>query len=118
MMRSAQVALIPVFQFGVFSESDLSFFRWPRLGLRRPRAHQRGLVSVAGQATVTFHSKLAAYGNVVRTVLANGNCTANNNYTGTVYIPTARFHQCLQHDDNRVVRQWMPPPPLPTGMAA
>ncbi len=29
MMRSAQVALIPVFQFGVFSESDLGFFDSP-----------------------------------------------------------------------------------------
>src|ERR1700757_3137873 len=31
MTRSAQVALIPVFQFGVFSDSDLGFFSSPNL---------------------------------------------------------------------------------------
>ena len=88
MMRSAQVALIPVFQFGVFSESDLSFFPGPAMDFAGP-IHTNGDLYLAGQATVTFHSQLSAYGNVVRTVLANGNSTANNSYTGTIYIPTA-----------------------------
>ena len=29
MLRTVEVALIPVFQFGVFSDSDLSFFSSP-----------------------------------------------------------------------------------------
>src|ERR1017187_79165 len=89
MIRNAQVALIPVFQFGVFSESDLSFFPGPTMDFAGP-VHTNGDLYLAGKATVTFHNQLSAYGNVVRTVLANGNSTATNGYTGTIYIPTAK----------------------------
>ena len=88
MIRNAQVALIPVFQFGVFSESDLSFFPGPAMDFAGP-VHTNGDLYLAGKATVTFHNQLSAYGNVVRTVLANGASTATNGYTGTIYIPTA-----------------------------
>ncbi len=88
MIRNAQVALIPVFQFGVFSESDLSFFPGAAMDFAGP-VHTNGDLYLAGKATVTFHNQLSAYGNVVRTVLANGNSTAANGYTGTIYIPTA-----------------------------
>ncbi|MGB9205064.1 MAG: hypothetical protein WCB94_13995, partial [Terriglobales bacterium] len=87
-IRNAQVALIPVFQFGVFSESDLSFFPGAAMDFAGP-VHTNGDLYLAGQANVTFHSQLSAWGNVVRTDLANGNGTAANNYTSTIYIPTA-----------------------------
>ena len=41
MIRSAQMALIPVFQFGVFSESDLSFFPGPAMTFAGP-VHTNG----------------------------------------------------------------------------
>src|ERR1039458_5762126 len=41
MVRTAQVALIPVFQFGVFSESDLSFFSGQNLDFAG-RVHTNG----------------------------------------------------------------------------
>ena len=41
MMRNAQVALIPVFQFGVFSDSDLSFFSGPNFDFAG-RVHTNG----------------------------------------------------------------------------
>ena len=41
MTRNAQVALIPVFQFGVFSESDLSFFSGPNFDMAGP-VHTNG----------------------------------------------------------------------------
>ena len=88
LIRNAQVALIPVFQFGVFSESDLSFFPGAAMDFAGP-VHTNGDLYLAGQATVTFHSQLSAWGNVVRTDLANGNGTAANGYTSTIYIPTA-----------------------------
>ena len=47
MMRSAQVALIPVFQFGVFSESDLSFFPGPAMDFAGP-VHTNGDLYLAG----------------------------------------------------------------------
>jgi len=89
MTRSAQVALIPVFQFGVFSESDLSFYPGSNLDFTGPVHTNGDLYPFAGSgATLTFHSKLSAYGNVVRTQLPNG-LDATANYNGTVYIPSA-----------------------------
>jgi len=89
MMRSAQVALIPVFQFGVFSDSDLSFFSGPNFDFAG-RVHTNGDLypEVGNGSILTFHDKISAYGNVVRQQLANGNTTATN-YTGTVLMPTA-----------------------------
>jgi hypothetical protein len=89
MTRSAQVALIPVFQFGVFSESDLSFFSGPNFDMVGPVHTNGDLYPFVGPgSTLTFHNKVEAYGNVVRTQLANG-WNANTNYNGTVYSPTA-----------------------------
>jgi hypothetical protein len=89
MVRQAQVALIPVFQFGVFSESDLSFFSGPDFDMAGP-IHTNGdfYPFVGPGSTLTFHNKIEAYGNVVRTQLANG-YTAAVNYNGTVDVPNA-----------------------------
>jgi hypothetical protein len=89
MMRSAQIALIPVFQFGVFSEGDLGFFSTPTLDFNG-RVHTNGdlYLGVGGGYTLTFHHKLEAYGNVVEDYIPNGVTVSNANDTGTVYIPT------------------------------
>lgn len=87
--RNAQVALIPVFQFGVFSESDLSFFSGPDFDMAGPVHTNGDLYPFVGSGSnLIFHNQVSAYGNVVRTQLANG-FTATSNYNGTVYIPTA-----------------------------
>ena len=90
MMRTAQVALIPVFQFGVFSDSDLGFYSSPDLNFAG-RVHTNGdlYMGVANCCTLTFHDKITAYGNVVRQYLPNGLSAASYNDTGTVLIPTA-----------------------------
>jgi hypothetical protein len=89
MTRSAQVALIPVFQFGVFSDSDISFYAGSAFDFTGPVHTNGDLYPIAGSgATLTFHSKLSAYGNIIRTQLPNGYPTSSN-YTGTVYIPSA-----------------------------
>ena len=89
MVRQAQVALIPVFQFGVFSESDLSFFSGPNFDMVGPVHTNGDLYPFVGPgSTLTFHNKIEAYGNVVRTQLANG-WNANTNYNGSVWMPTA-----------------------------
>jgi hypothetical protein len=86
------VALIPVFQFGVFSDGDLGFFSSPQLDFNG-RVHTNGdlYLGVANGYTLTFHDKLTAYGNVVRGALPNGVDATNsgNNDQGTVLIPTA-----------------------------
>jgi Tfp pilus assembly protein PilX len=89
MVRQAQVALIPVFQFGVFSESDLSFFSGPNFDMAGPVHTNGDLYPFVGPgSTLVFHNKIESYGNVVRTQLANG-WNANTNYNGTVWMPTA-----------------------------
>jgi hypothetical protein len=89
MMRTAQVALIPVFQFGVFSDSDLAFFSGPNFDFAG-RVHTNGDLypEVGNGSFLTFHDKVTAFGNVVRSQLPNGFATGAN-YTGTVLIPTA-----------------------------
>ena len=89
MMRSAQVSLIPVFQFGVFSDSDLAFFPGSNLDFAGPVHTNGDLYPLAGTgATVTFHYKVSAFGNIIRTRLPNGYDSATN-YAGNVYVPTA-----------------------------
>jgi hypothetical protein len=90
MIRTAQVALIPVFQFGVFSDSDVGFYASPDLTFAG-RVHTNGdlYVGVATNSKLTFKDKLDAFGNVVRQNLPNGLSSSGNNNTGTVLIPTA-----------------------------
>ena len=89
MSRTVEVALIPVFQFGIFSDSDLSFFAGPNFAFGG-RVHTNGDLYLAegDGSTLTFTDKLSAYGNVVRWQLANTNQLAVNGYNGTVDIPT------------------------------
>ncbi|MGO9863460.1 MAG: hypothetical protein ACLPLR_07605 [Terriglobales bacterium] len=88
MVRGAEVALIPVFQFGVFCEGDCAFFSSPNLDfVGRIHTNADLYVGVASGYTLTFHSKLDAYGNIVTEVLPNGLSASSNNDTGTVYIP-------------------------------
>ncbi|MGH9498967.1 MAG: hypothetical protein ACRD3L_07465 [Terriglobales bacterium] len=89
MSRTVQVALIPVFQFGIYSDSDLSFFAGVNLDFNG-RVHTNGdLYLAAGDGTsVTFHDKVTAWGNVVRWAMANGTLNANTAHNGTVNILT------------------------------
>jgi Tfp pilus assembly protein PilX len=90
MSRTIEVALIPVFQFGVFSDSDLGFFSSPNLNFAG-RVHTNGdlYLGVANCCTLTFHDKLTAWGNVIRQVLPNGLAANAFNDSGVVLIPKA-----------------------------
>ncbi len=91
MLRTVEVALIPVFQFGVFSDSDLGFFSSPKLDFAG-RVHTNGdlYLGVSSSAALTFHDKITAYGNVVRNQLPNGlSPSSSYNNDGTVNIPYA-----------------------------
>lgn len=89
MTRTVEVALIPVFQFGIFSQSDLSFFAGPNLDFQG-MVHTNGdlYLSEGNGGTVTFHDKVTAWGNVLRWVLPNGNTTAGTTHLGNVDILT------------------------------
>ncbi len=86
MIRQSQVALIPVFQFGVFSESDLLFQNGGNINYAGP-LHTNADLYPFSAGTLTFHDKISAFGNVIRTQLPNG--IAGTNYASPVYIPTA-----------------------------
>jgi|HubBroStandDraft_1064217.scaffolds.fasta_scaffold00570_15 Tfp pilus assembly protein PilX len=88
MTRNAQVALIPVFQFGMFCENDCSIFPGSGMTFAGP-IHANGdfYPLVGAGATLTFQAKVSAYGNIVRTVLPNTETASGR--TGTVYVPTA-----------------------------
>jgi Tfp pilus assembly protein PilX len=73
MTRDIEVALIPVFQFGVFSDSDLSFFPGPQFDFNPGRIFTNGNLFLSAQSgPLTFGSKVQAVGEVVRDYLANG----------------------------------------------
>jgi hypothetical protein len=90
LIRNVEVAEIPVFQFGVFSQSDLSYFPGPNFDFAG-RVQTNGNLFLAddGGSTLTFHSPIRAAGDVVRDQLANGAGTAAQGRTGNVLVPTA-----------------------------
>jgi len=90
MQRTVEVAFIPVFQFGVFSDLDLAFFSSPPIDFNG-RVHTNGdlYLGCGGGNNCTFHQKITAYGNVIRAVLPNGLNAAANNDNGTVLVPKA-----------------------------
>jgi hypothetical protein len=90
LIRNVEVAEIPVFQFGVFSDSDLSYFPGPNFDFAgRVQTNGNLFLAEGGGATLTFHSPMRAAGDVVRDQLANGASTSAQGRTGNVLIPTA-----------------------------
>jgi hypothetical protein len=88
MTRGVEVALIPVFQFGVFSDSDLSYFPGPRFDFQG-RVHSNGNLFLAtGGGPLVIDAKVTAVKEIIRDRLANGWPTSSN-YNGSVYIPNA-----------------------------
>jgi Tfp pilus assembly protein PilX len=88
MTRGIEVALIPVFQFGVFSDSDLSYFAGPPFTFAG-RVHTNGnLYLAANSGPLILGSQVTAVGQVVRDRLAN-NYSSSGNYQGDVYLPNA-----------------------------
>lgn len=89
MTRTAEVALIPVFQFGIFSDSDLFFGQSPNMGFAG-RVHTNGdlYLGVADGYNLVFGDKMSAYGNVIRQQMQNQFPVGGGWDQGTVMIPT------------------------------
>jgi hypothetical protein len=86
MTRGVEVALIPVFQFGVFSDSDLSYFAGPNFDFQG-RVHTNGNLFLAegNGNSLVLDDKVTAVGEIIRDRLAN-NFLTNANYTGEAYV--------------------------------
>src|SRR5580700_6582719 len=85
--RQVQAVSIPVFQFGIYSDSDLSFFNGPSFGFGG-RTHTNGNLWLAPNAGPLFMGdKVTVVGQVIRTNLENGFAgTAGGTYGGNVSI--------------------------------
>lgn len=86
--RTTQTVGIPMFQFGVFSQTDLSFFPGPDFNFGG-RTHTNGNLFLAAGATLKLSDRVTAVQNVIRTNLSNGYSTQTGQYPGTVDITTS-----------------------------
>jgi hypothetical protein len=82
--RTTQTVGIPMFQFGIFSDNDLSFFPGPNFNFGG-RTHTNGNLFLAAGATLSLSDKTDAYKDVIRWTLSNGHLTSSG-YTGTVDV--------------------------------
>ncbi|HXY52443.1 MAG TPA: PilX N-terminal domain-containing pilus assembly protein [Terriglobales bacterium] len=85
--RTVEVALIPVFQFGVFCGYDCSYFPGPNFSFGG-RVHTNGNLFLGDGNNLVFNDKIAAFNQIVMDQLENGHLTSQN-YTGAVWISTA-----------------------------
>ena len=83
MRRTLQTVAVPVFQFGMFSEGDLSFHAGATFNFGG-RVHTNGNLYLAqGGGTLTLADRVTAVGEVIRTHLSNGTDTLTS-WNGTV----------------------------------
>ena len=86
LQRTMQTVSIPVFQFGVFSETDLTFSANGVFSFGG-RVHTNGNLFLAAAAggTLYLRDKVTAFGEIVRTHLANSR-TIGATHDGTVMV--------------------------------
>ena len=87
--RKIEVAQIPVFQFGIFSESSLSFNNGANFGFGG-RIHTNGHLFLLPQSggTSMLGAKTTVFGEIIRDQLQNG-APAGGSFTGTPYQANA-----------------------------
>jgi Tfp pilus assembly protein PilX len=88
LQRTTQTVGIPMFQFGMFSDTDLSFFPGPDFNFGG-RTHTNGNLFLAAGATLKLSDRVTAVKDVIRPFLSNGYPTTTGSYGGTVDITTS-----------------------------
>jgi hypothetical protein len=85
LVRQVQLVAVPIFEFGIFSQTDLSFFAGPNFDFGG-RVHTNGYLFLAeGDGhTLTLSDKVTAYKDIIRAQLANGVSNASSSHAGTV----------------------------------
>lgn len=88
--RQLQTVSIPVFQFGVFSESDLTFYGGDSFDMGgRVHTNANLYLGEALGATLTLGDRVTAAGSVIRAQLSNGVTTASGIWSGVVRVVKA-----------------------------
>ena len=89
MTRGVQEVSVPVFEFGIFSDTDLSFFAGPDFDFGG-RVHTNGDLYLAqgNGGTLKLSDKVTTAKDIIRTQLSNG-WPLTSNYNGTVDAITA-----------------------------
>ncbi len=86
--RDLQTVAIPVFQFGMFSETDLAFHAGdPFTFGGRVHTNANLYLAAASGWSLTLSDRVTAFGHVIRTHLPNDLPTTTG-YNGTVIVPT------------------------------
>ena len=88
MTRGVEIALIPVFQFGVFSDSDITYFAGPEFSFLG-RVHTNGNLYLTSNhpGPLVLGDKITAVGQILRDRLPNNYPVSTGNYDNSVYIP-------------------------------
>ena len=109
LQRQVQVVAIPVFQFGIYSASDLSYFAGPPFDFGG-RVHTNGnLWLAANTGPLYLADKVTVVGQVVRTNLENGfGIAAGGAYSGVVSIATTPNPATLPPGPLYQNAQWSP----------
>jgi hypothetical protein len=102
LQRTTQTVGIPVFQFGVFSTTDLSFFPGPDFSFGG-RTQTNGNLFLASGGSLTLSEPVTAYLNVIRTNLSNGYSTETGQYPGTVNIFNGSSTRPLAYTEGSLV---------------
>ena len=94
MRRTMQTVAIPVFQFGIFSDNDLSFFAGPNFNFGgRVHTNQNLYLAQGNGTTLLMSDRVTAVGDIVRSHLSNGEntqvATNGTSYPGTVRVARA-----------------------------
>jgi len=106
--RQVQVVAIPVFQFGIYSDSDVSFFAGPPFDFGG-RTHTNGnLWLAANSGPLYLADKVTVAGQVVRSNLENGTPLTGTSYTGVVSIANTPNPAVLPPGPTYANAQWSP----------
>src|SRR5271168_769387 len=84
LQRTTQTVGIPLFQFGIFCQTDCAFYAGSTFNFGG-RTHSNGNLFLASGASLTMSAPVSAYKDVITSALENGN-PVSNGYTGTVNV--------------------------------
>ncbi len=109
LQRQIELVAIPVFQFGVFSNTDLAFFNGPPFDFGG-RVHTNGNLWLgANQGPLFLADKVTVSGQIIRTNLENGfPIAAGGDYAGVVSIALVSSPATTPPSPSYSNDQWRP----------